>query len=207
MKMGRIFFTADLHFGHKNVLRYLPGRPFVSEQDIAAHDEWLLDLWCSKVDRHDTIYVLGDLTFYKSEDARLLLSRLPGRKFLIEGNHDGSVKAYGNYFVKTAQMLDLTVKPSVCPRLPEAMLLSLCHYPLLDWNNKMLGAVMLHGHCHGAFDGYNRCSDDLRFDVGIDGELANRCGGFVDAESLYGAVLEKTGGRSPVQYAQIKYGL
>ena len=40
---------------------------------------------------------------------------------------------------------------------------------------------MLHGHCHGKFDEHNRLSNDLRFDVGIDGELAKRTGGYIDA--------------------------
>ena len=38
---------------------------------------------------------------------------------------------------------------------------------------------MLHGHCHGKLDEHNRLSNDLRFDVGIDGELAKRAGGFI----------------------------
>ena len=44
------------------------------------------------------------LTFFKSEDARHLLEKLPGQKFLIQGNHDGSIRAYSNYF-----------KPTACP--------------------------------------------------------------------------------------------
>ena len=38
---------------------------------------------------------------------------------------------------------------------------------------------MLHGHCHGKLDEHNRLSSDLRFDVGIDGELAKLAGGFI----------------------------
>lgn len=204
MEMSKIFFTADLHFGHRKILQHLPHRPFGAEQDIAAHDAWLLGLWRSTVGKNDTIYILGDLTFYKSEEARLLLEKLPGRKYLIKGNHDGSVKAYSHYFVKATQLLDLTVKPTVCARLSEKQMLTLCHYPLLDWNNKQEGAVMLHGHCHGTLDEHNRHSDDLRFDVGIDGELAQRCGGFVDLDSLYDAVLEKTGGKMPRRYVAEK---
>ena len=42
--MNRIYFTADLHFGHSNILKHSPKRPFSDTVDIAAHDEWLLDL-------------------------------------------------------------------------------------------------------------------------------------------------------------------
>ena len=49
----------------------------------------------------------------------------------------------------------------------------MCHYPMVTWNQKPRGSVMLHGHSHGKLDEYNAQSMDLRFDVGIDGELAN----------------------------------
>ena len=96
--MNQIYFTADLHFGHANILKHSPNRPYSDTVDIAAHDDWLLDLWRCTVDRRDTIYILGDLTFLKSEEARHLLEKLPGHKFLVEGNHDGSIRAYKNYF-------------------------------------------------------------------------------------------------------------
>ena len=94
--MNQIYFTADLHFGHANILKHSPNRPYSETVDIAAHDEWLLDLWRRTVDRRDTIYILGDLTFLKSEEARHLLEKLPGQKFLVEGNHDGSVMLHGH---------------------------------------------------------------------------------------------------------------
>ena len=65
---NQIYFTADLHFGHTNILKHSPNRPYSDTVDIKAHDEWLLDLWRSTVDKRDTIYILGDLTFLKSED-------------------------------------------------------------------------------------------------------------------------------------------
>ena len=88
--LNRIFFTADLHFGHRNILRYQTDRPFTDHDDTAARDAWLLDLWRSTVDKKDMVYLLGDLTFFKSEDVRHLQEKLPGRKYLISGNHDGA---------------------------------------------------------------------------------------------------------------------
>ena len=61
--MNQIYFTADLHFGHRAILEHEPDRPFSEMVDIAAHDEWLLDLWQRTVDKRDTIYILGDLTY------------------------------------------------------------------------------------------------------------------------------------------------
>ena len=79
----RPFSDTDLHFGHSNILKHSPKRPFSDTVDIVAHDEWLLDLWKSTVDKRDTVYILGDLTFLKNENARHLLEKLPGQKFLI----------------------------------------------------------------------------------------------------------------------------
>ena len=183
MIMNKIFFTADLHFGHTNILKHQPNRPFAQE----VH------------------YILGDLTFFKSEDARHLLEKLPGQKFLIQGNHDGSIRAYSNYFKTTAQILDLTVKPTACPFLSENLMLTLCHYPMVTWNHKPYGSIMLHGHCHGKLDEHNRLSNDLRFDVGIDGELAKKAGGLVPLELIYETAMEKTGGVSFHQYAKNNY--
>ena len=48
----------------------------------------MLDLWKSSVGKRDLVYIPGDLTFFKSEDACHLLEKLSGQKFLIQGNHD-----------------------------------------------------------------------------------------------------------------------
>ena len=187
--MNQIYFTADLHFGHANILKHSPNRPYSDTVDIAAHDEWLLDLWRSTVDRRDTIYILGDLTFLKSEEARHLLEKLPGQKFLVEGNHDGSIRAYKNYFKEVYQIKEMRFKTTVAPYLKEDFNVVMCHYPMLTWNKKPYGSVMLHGHSHGKLDDYNAQSMDLRFDVGIDGALAKLQ--FLTLEDIYNAATEK----------------
>ena len=173
--MNKIFFTADLHFGHTNILKHQPDRPFAQEGDTKAHDEYMLDLWKSSVGKRDLVYILGDLTFFKSEDARHLLEKLPGQKFLVQGNHDGSIRAYSNYFKTTAQILDLTIKPTACPFLTENLQLTLCHYPMVTWNKKP--------HC----------------------ELAKKAGGLVPLELIYETAMEKTGGVPFHQYAKQNY--
>lgn len=107
--MNKIYFTADLHFGHTNILKHQPNRLFAGENDSTKHDEWLLELWRNTVGKKDMIYILGDLTFLKSEGARLLLEKLPGRKYMVVGNHDGSIKAYRQYFMRFEDIIDLTV--------------------------------------------------------------------------------------------------
>ena len=204
--MNQIYFTADLHFGHANILKHSPKRPYSETVDIVAHDEWLLDLWKSTVDKRDIIYILGDLTFLKSEEARHLLEKLPGQKFLIEGNHDGSIRAYKSYFKEVYQIKEMRFKPTVAPFIKEDFRVVMCHYPMVTWNNKPRGSVMLHGHCHGKLDEYNAQSTDLRFDVGIDGSLANLR--FLTLEDIYNAAIEKiklNNSNTFEEYAQNNY--
>jgi len=203
--MSNVYFSGDGHIGHQSILKYMPERPYATELDTTAHDKWLIDLWQKTASKHDKIYYAGDLTFYKSEDARRLLEQLPGEKYLAVGNHDGTIKAHSNYFRKVAQIMEITIKPSMCETLSEELHIVLCHYPLLDWTSKQQGAVMLHGHCHGTMDDYNANSADLRFDIGIDGTLAKQAGGFIDIKTLYEAILKKTGGLTPQQYANENY--
>lgn len=210
--MNRILFTADTHFGHANILKHMPDRPYAAEGMIKEHDEWLLDLWRSSVDKRDDVYILGDLTFLKAEDARHLLEKLPGRKHLVTGNHDGSIRAYHNYFTSVHQILDIAVKQTRCPFLDQTLRLTMCHYPMVTWNHKPYGSIMLHGHCHGKLDEHNKLSPDLRFDIGIDGTLSRKTGAengtdfaLVDIEHLYRAVVEKVGSVDFAAYANASY--
>lgn len=203
--MSNIYFSGDGHIGHQSILKYMPERPYATELDAIAHDEWLIDLWQKTVGKHDRIYFAGDLTFYNSEKARRLLERLSGEKYLAVGNHDDSIRSHSNYFRKVAQIMEITIKPSMCDCLQEDLHIVLCHYPLLDWPGKHQGAIMLHGHCHGTMDEFNANSIDLRFDVGIDGVLVKRSGGFIDVKTLYETIMEKTNGLTPQQYAKEKY--
>ena len=204
--MNQIYFTADLHFGHANILKHSPKRPYSDTVDVVAHDEWLLDLWRSTVDKRDTVYVLGDLTFLKSEEARHLLEKLPGQKFLVEGNHDGSVRAYKNYFKEVYQIKEMRFKTTVAPFLKEDFNVVMCHYPMVTWNKKPYGSVMLHGHCHGKLDEHNAQSMDLRFDVGIDGTLANLR--LLTLEDIYNAAhgkITQAGCTTFAEYASNNY--
>ena len=80
-----IYFTADTHFGHENVIRFCD-RPFSSANEM---DEAMIANWNARVKGDDTVYVLGDM-FFRSTNAETILQRLKGKKRLIVGNHDGS---------------------------------------------------------------------------------------------------------------------
>lgn len=54
-----IYFTADTHFGHENVIRFCD-RPFSSANEM---DEAMIANWNARVRGNDTVYILGDMFF------------------------------------------------------------------------------------------------------------------------------------------------
>ncbi len=83
--MGKCFFIADLHLGHKNILNFHGN--LREGRNIKQHDEWLVRQWNSVVGPNDQVYVLGDVAFNK-EAMKSCLPRMNGQKFLVRGNHD-----------------------------------------------------------------------------------------------------------------------
>ena len=204
-KRQKVWFTADTHFRHKNVLKYCAGRAEVggySVDDIDTHDNCLIERWNSTIGKQDTVYIIGDFSFGNQEDVKKLLGKLHGRKHLIIGNHDASSQKLTNYF-KLITHIDMKVfKASTYDFLEEDFQVFMCHYPMITWASKHYGCVEAHGHCHGRLDDYNDASTDLRVDVGLDGRLAEY--GFVSLEKLYAFFKEKTGGQLLREYAQDK---
>lgn len=82
--MRKIWFTSDLHFWHRNVIRYC-GRPFVSVEEM---ERVLIDNWNQSIKDDDMVYVLGDVFFCGTIKAKEIMSKLNGYKILIRGNHD-----------------------------------------------------------------------------------------------------------------------
>lgn len=157
-----IYFTADTHFGHGNVIRY-ENRPF---QTVEGMDEALIRNWNQKVSSEDEVFILGDLTLKGPQSANALLEQLQGRKYLIRGNHDGYVDRaafHKDHFLWVRDYYELAY---------QGRWFILCHYPLLSWNGMHRGAFQLHGHQHNfAFHNeYNRKMGVTQLDVGVDAQ-------------------------------------
>jgi calcineurin-like phosphoesterase family protein len=200
--MTNIYFTSDLHFGHKHILEHNPNRAIVggfSQNDIESHDKWLIDKWNSTVQKKDIIYILGDFSFHSPEVTEKLVQKLHGYKFLILGNHDNSSGHLVNYFKQITQIKDLLFKESNYDFLKENLMISMCHYPMVTWNKKHYGCIQLHGHCHGRIDNFNDSNPDLRVDVGLDGNFAKY--NFVTLEQVYDYMKNKANGELLKDYA------
>lgn len=87
-----IFFTADTHFGHENIIKYC-NRPFKSLEQM---NDTIIKNWNSIVRDKDTVIVAGDFCFKntsnKGEGTRngfgFYVDKLNGHKVFLQGNHD-----------------------------------------------------------------------------------------------------------------------
>lgn len=94
-----IYFTADTHFGHTNIMKYTNRELGMNVTSIEEHDEQLINMWNSIVKDGDLVFILGDLCLYGPKKAEKLLRQLKGDKVLVKGNHDTFVES--NNFNKT----------------------------------------------------------------------------------------------------------
>ena len=133
-----IYFTADHHFGHANIIRHCE-REFTSVEEM---DAVLTENWNRAVKPTDTVYILGDLFFRNAVLADDYLQRLNGKKHLIVGNHDK------NWMKKT----DLPRFFESVERFAEisdgSHKITFCHYPMMTWKDASKGGYMIHGHIH-----------------------------------------------------------
>ena len=82
--MQKIFFTSDLHFNHKNIIKYC-NRPYENIEDMNLD---IIKRWNNVVSKEDIVWCLGDVAFGNKTHAIELVKSLNGRKRLIMGNHD-----------------------------------------------------------------------------------------------------------------------
>lgn len=131
-----IYYTADTHFGHANVVEMCE-RPY---PDVEAMNEAMIAAWNERVHGNDTVYIIGDM-FFRCADPESILKQLKGKKRLIVGNHDSSWMGkvgLSRYFLSVDYFLEIS---------DGAHGLTLCHYPMLTWKHAKR-TYMIHGHIH-----------------------------------------------------------
>lgn len=80
-----IRYIGDLHFSHRNILRY-DNRPWQNVDDM---NQDMIRLWNTTVQDDDFVYILGDVVWSnKYQDWENILTQLAGHKFIVKGNHD-----------------------------------------------------------------------------------------------------------------------
>ena len=162
-----MWFTADLHLGDTNILHDMD-RPFDSVEEM---NRKVIDAVNECVAADDRLYILGDFTYrLPLADAVRLRERIECKNVtLIRGNHDGDWEDPDapRIWDEVRDYLEVT------PGYAKGHRLVMSHYPMLSWNGKARGAIMLHGHIHSRGDRTNARNRDrerpiYRYDVGLD---------------------------------------
>ncbi len=138
----RTFVSSDLHFGHRNIMRFCPAtRGHFADVDVMR--EAMIREWNDAVTPEDVTYILGDVAFLPAAEAVQIMRRLNGRKILIEGNHDRKLlndPVFRSCFESVHNYLRLNYN---------GQMVILFHYPIAEFDQMHRGAVHLHGHLHG----------------------------------------------------------
>jgi len=157
--MDKIFFSADHHFGDKNIIR-LSKRPFKS---VAQMNKIMIEKWNEKITCDDTVFYLGDFARHCSQNKiRSILNQLNGKIHFIRGDHDKFNAKNSKKFEWIKDYYELKL-PN--PKTTNHQLIVLMHYPILSWKDRFKGACHLHGHSHGS---RGKHSKKLCFDIGVD---------------------------------------
>jgi calcineurin-like phosphoesterase family protein len=150
-----IFFTADTHFGHKNIIQHC-NRPF---QTALEMNEALISNWNTRVQPHDSVYHLGDFAVLRPERVKELAERLNGKIYLIRGNHERSTEH------ELCRDRFEWIKDYFNLKLSKTSSIVLFHYALRVWEKRHWGAWHLYGHSHGKLPPIEGA---FTMDVGVD---------------------------------------
>ena len=135
-----IFYIADWHYNHANILSY-DNRPFKTVEEM---DAALVERWNATVTSADTVYVLGDMFWGGETKAVPVLDSLNGKKILIKGNHDRCKNTeFRKRFDQISGYLEITDGDRH---------VVLCHYPMPCFKNHFHGWYHLYGHVHNSFE-------------------------------------------------------
>ena len=177
----KTFFTADLHFGHKNIIKHCK-RPFMSVEDM---DDALVDNWNARISNKDTVYICGDVGMCKPDKLLNILCRLNGDKHLVFGNHDENIRKNQNLLNIFSSAKDYAmIKVQDSDAHDGYQRVVLFHYPITVWDRAHYGVWHLHGHSHGTL---KEDTTSLILDVGVDAW-------YVKNEKPY----------RPIEYSEIK---
>jgi calcineurin-like phosphoesterase family protein len=173
----RVWFTADLHLGHGNIIRYCQ-RPHLSPQEqkllqeqgsrgkwrvsaetVRRHDDALLAAINDVVEPDDLLWILGDFCWGGLVEATAYRARIHCRNLhFVWGNHDHH--AIRPIFAHAIEQGMIEV---------EGQSIWLNHYPMRSWNRSFHGAWHLYGHVHGRLAREDAAADwTLTRDVGVD---------------------------------------
>lgn len=155
-----IYFIADPHFGHHNIINYCE-RPF---DDVHQMNKTIIDNINNVVQYDDTLYVLGDFCF-KSKKPVEYRSRINcNTVHIILGNHDKE-----RDFLETPNVFASVKFVDEIIYCNQRIFLS--HYPHRSWPASHKGSFHLYGHVHSKLNEEDVKSNRFTLDVGVDNNI------------------------------------
>lgn len=147
----KIWITSDSHFGHDNIIKF--------GQRTKAHEVTMLANWIDRIREEDTILHLGDVAMggpMKQVSWLKVIGRLPGKKYLVLGNHDELHHEQPYHYTDTA---GFTVIPEF---EQDGVVFShrpVCHGDLREFSE---WEINVHGHTHA--NAFNPTHDGFPFE-------------------------------------------
>ena len=181
-----IWFTADTHYGHKNIVRGVSTWNDTSGcrdfDTIAQMNDALVEGINDCVTENDVLYHLGDFTMGLFDHVLEFRSRLICKNIhLILGNHDHTILNDRD----NVQQLFSSVRQMGLIEIGHQKIM-LCHYPLHVWQDHHRGTWHLHGHTHGKLKDPSFYKRKV-LDVGMDTHLDFRPYSFDEVRSILDA--------------------
>ena len=138
--MAKVFFIADLHFGHKDVLAF-DKRPF---RDVEEMESEMIHRWNARVSERDHVFVIGDMFGgVNTAHAGEIVHALNGRIHLIRGNHDPKGEIFESLFEEVVVSKQIQVRVR-----GEKQRVVMRHRFLPVFKGSDEGIVQLYGHTH-----------------------------------------------------------
>lgn len=144
----KIWFTADTHFNHTNIIEYEDRRDYpdlrmrpINFLTVEAMDKYIIDAWNFYVKPDDLVYHLGDFAFANKTKQREIREQLNGDIVLVRGNHDKKIN-----FSLFSEVFDILERKFILA--DEEISITMCHYPMLAWSKGHYGSWNLFGHVH-----------------------------------------------------------
>jgi len=197
------FFTADLHLGHNNIIKYCR-RPFmssvesglmelvdsgnipigdisISKESTMRMDEHIINRINSVVSVNDNLVVVGDFCLAKSVGRIDIIKSFRDRIsckniFLILGNHDDREASLGAFKCFDHYMFNVNGQKIFA-----------CHYPCRSWDRSGHGSWMVYGHVHGHFDRQDKTGLTIAQEENLVSDIMNITGDQSMCEKILGA--------------------
>lgn len=155
-----VWFTADLHLGHRNIIKYC-NRPFVDEVQM---DNAIIDSWNSVVAPGETVFVVGDFTLRDIHSALAYLERLSGKIVVLPGSHDKWIFNPASVEQVYFWLGKALIWPQAAMIRVAGETIFLHHYAQRVWPHSHHGSYHLYGHSHGRL----KDNGTRSIDVGVD---------------------------------------